>query len=509
MGNETELKLRCRPADLTALRDHPRLQGADHERRQLVATYYDTPTLDLRSAGLALRVRQEGERWVQTLKTEGRSVGSLHLRQELNDPVEGSDLDRSKLPVMGDLGRVFDNQTLRANLAPVLVTDVTRDRYLVTDDRANRIECALDQGEVRANGQRVPLCEVELELLAGDVSALYGLGLDLSEAAAFGPQVLNKAELGYALLSGAAVEPVFASLPDLDGEASTETALVAILDQCLNHMLANEASVLAGQVEGVHQMRVALRRLKSCLSVFKPALAPQSSDPIKNGIRWLNEGLGPVRDWDVFQENLQPISDAFLDRPGVGRFVSEAVAIRARHFSDLEARLTSREFGRFVLTVGAWKQGKAWREGAAAEQTALLDGPLHLFAAKVLGRQYKRMVRIGADFDALPLEAKHALRLRAKSLRYTLQFFSNLYRKVSTRPMLKALAGLQDSLGVLNDLVVAERLLDEAGLDRADSTRSLIDGWYGARTSAQLEHAGAAWASFLGAPRPWKHPKHT
>jgi inorganic triphosphatase YgiF len=508
MGSETELKLSCRPTDLTALRDHPRLRGADHRRRQLVATYYDTPTLDLRSAGLALRVRQEGERWIQTLKTEGRSVGSLHVRQELNDPVEGPSLDRSKLPVMGDLGRVFDNQTLRANLAPVLVTDVVRDGYLVTDDRANRIECALDVGEVRADGRKAPLCEVELELLSGDVSALYRLGLDLSEVAAFSPQVLNKAELGYALLSGATIEPVFASLPDLDGEASTETALMAILDQCLNHMLANEASVLDGQVEGVHQMRVALRRLKSCLSVFRPALATQSSDAMKTGNRWLNEVLGPVRDWDVFQENLQPISDAFPDRPGLRRFVSEAVVIRAGHFSQLEARLTSRDFGRFVLTAGAWKLGKGWREGAEAERTELLEGPLHLFAAKVLRRQYKRMARIGADFDALPLEAKHALRLRAKSLRYTLQFFSNLYRKASTRPMLKALAALQDSLGVLNDLVVAERLLDEAGLDRNDPTRSLIDGWYGARTVAQLEHAGEAWASFLAAPRPWKHPKH-
>lgn len=505
MTIETELKLSLEPGKLQQLLEHPRLQKQDGAWtvQHVLATYFDTPGLRLHAAGVGLRVRREGERWMQTLKAGNSGYGGLHCRDELESEVESDALDLTKLPVNGSLAPIFADRELRGALKAVLVTDFERRNRQFPLRDGGLVQVSVDVGRLRVGRRSRRFAEVELELLRGGPSALYALALELAEAVPLRLQPVNKAEQGYHLLQKQVPLPQTGSLPTLNGSMSAEDAFRAIMFRCAEHFQGNEAAVLAGDVEGVHQFRVGLRRLRSCLSVFKKVVPAETVADLKQDIRWLNEVTGPVRDWDVFIEGLEPISRRFPEHQGLLDFVAAAHAIRARHDRALCSRLRSRRYGRFLLCLESWLVTRGWRAGEDIDTHELQGQPVPRFAHRILKKSNQRMVREGEDFDHLPVEIKHDLRIRAKRLRYALQFFSSLYGQQHCKPLLKGLGALQDNLGLLNDLVVAERLLHEAGNRCSESTRALIDGWYAARLDVQEVHAGDAWQAFVDAPRPW------
>jgi CHAD domain-containing protein len=349
-----------------------------------------------------------------------------------------------------------------------------------------------------------PITEIELELIKGESRALYKVALSLAEHIPMRVQSASKVDQGYGLLSPELAEPMFSSLPSLSREMSCEDAFVTIMERCLEHFHGNEAPVIQGHVEGVHQMRVGLRRLRSCLTVFRPLIPREATLFVREETRWLNDALGPVRDWDVFQQGVEVIAAHLPDRRGLTQFIDQARQIRQRHHEEVAARLQSGRYTLLILRLGDWLGGKGWRNELGESAVAALQEPLEPFARRVLRKVYKRMLSDGQGFDQLPAEARHDLRIRGKRLRYALQFFTDLYGKDKCKPMLRSLSDVQDDLGLLNDLVVAERLLDEAQLSRTGATRALIDGWYAARLAVQEDHAVAAWNSFAAAPRAWR-----
>jgi inorganic triphosphatase YgiF len=505
MATEIELKLSFEPRKLDAVLAHPRLAGVvAGAREHLVATYYDTPDLRLRAEGIGLRVRREGERWIQTIKTADSGRSGLHQREEIESEVESERLDRTKLPVQGPLAELFADAELRHALEPVVITDISREVRYLTGPGKSRIEVAVDRGRIRAGKRSRGIAELELELLSGEPAVLFELALSLAEVAPLRLQPLNKAEQGYTLLQEATPEPRLASLPGLSDEMTSEAAFQAIMYRCVDHFRGNEAAVLARDVEGVHQYRVGLRRMRSCMTVFRPLVPKSAVAMLKDDIRWVNEVTGPVRDWDVFIEGLEPLHARFSEHPGLIAFLRQAHEIRDRHDKLLRSRLRSARYAHFMLALEAWLATMGWRKTMDAAAIETVEQPIRGFALRVLSKSYRRMRREGRDFDHLPTEIKHDLRIRAKQLRYALQFFTSLYGKDHCRPMLKTLGALQDNLGVLNDIVVADRLLDEAGLQSTDSARALIDGWFAARLEMQEGYAGEAWQAFADAPRPWK-----
>ncbi len=501
---ETELKLRFSSSEESALLEQLRLAGATAVKTEhLAAVYFDTPDLRLRHNGVAVRVRKEAGTWVQTVKGKGALERGVHHREEVNIPVEGPELDRTKLPVVGPLASVFDDRELRDCLAPVVETDVTRRVWTFDSPKGASVEVAVDCGKVRAAGKSRSLHEVEFELLRGEAGELFALATALSDTVTLELERRNKVEQGYALIDPVGVEPVFAALPELDEGMSAEDALRAILTCCLDHFHGNRESVLAGQEEGVHQMRVGIRRLRSCLNVYRQLIPRDVAQPVADETRWLNEALGPVRDLDVFIESIGEVCAAFVDRTGLTRTRNLCREERKRRQQELDARLSNVRYHRMVLSMAEWIQNKGWNRDLDAERRAALREPVSRHARRVLARLYKRMIRDGQNFETLTVEEKHALRIRVKRLRYGLQFFNGLYPKASTRPMARALGQLQDDLGVLNDMYVAKALLDGLGV-KSGAARALLDGWYGARAAGQEVHAAIAWNHFIKAPVPWK-----
>ncbi len=495
---EIELKLAVDRKHLPAVLDHPALADLiTAPEQRLRATYFDTANHALRALGAALRVRREGRAWVQCFKGAGSYAGGLHRRDEYEALVEKGELDASKLPVDGPWGELLRRKLDHGELEPLFVTDMNRRRMIVHGENGAEIEVALDQGAVRCGRKRRPLCELELELRAGDPVEMFRLARSLLDRVPLRVEPLNKAEQGYRLCAAEAAQSSKAVAPNLEPTDDLRSAVKTSLAECARHFHANEAAVTVGDVEGVHQMRVALRRLRACLNAFKPYLDGDALKVFRTEVGWLNEGLGPIRDWDVFLEGLEPLRALRPEDRGLQRVFASGRVRRGAHHRELLARMDDPRYTRFQLTLGECVVAPPFSDGAP------LSEPIGPIATGVVRKLRQRMLRHGEHFEQLEPEARHQLRIRAKKLRYALQFFNRLYND-RVKAIQDALAKVQDSLGALNDLAMADGLLDEAGVSAKSPTRALIDGWTLAHGDYQSRQAQAAWEDFLGSPRPWK-----
>lgn len=193
---EVELKLALAPAGIGALLSHPLLASQPPLTQTLANTYFDTPTNDLANARVAVRLRQVDERVLQTVKTAGQGGGGLSSRQEWEWPVTGNQLDQEGLaalpPFQGELAERL------ANLAPKLRTDFTR-RSWQLNWQGSHVEVVMDEGEIESGAYRTPICELELELKAGEPETLWSLAIALAEKIPLRPSDSSKASRGNAL----------------------------------------------------------------------------------------------------------------------------------------------------------------------------------------------------------------------------------------------------------------------------------------------------------------------
>jgi CHAD domain-containing protein len=321
---------------------------------------------------------------------------------------------------------------------------------------------------------------------------------------------------------------------------------------CLAHLQGNAAGVHRGDVdpEYVHQARVALRRMRSTLVTFRRAIPRSASDTLSIEARGLAAALGMARDLDVFEEGtLAPLAAAGHATRLAGAFERlEALRLQAREAAAVA--LSPPGYTLFVLHLLRWIDAAGWRASTAddaAEGGAAGDGNSHgndderdgddrgdsnrsearprgeraelrrqkagirRFAAGTLDRRHRAVIAIGGRPSALDPEARHELRIAVKKLRYAAESFASLNAGKAVKAAdayLAAMARLQQSLGTLNDMATAERLvstgagspfegaIDEAGL-------ALLAGWRLGLCAAVLDDADRAWNRFRDAGRFW------
>lgn len=251
-----------------------------------------------------------------------------------------------------------------------------------------------------------------------------------------------------------------------------------------------------GDPEPVHQMRVAVRRLRSALSVFGDAASGPAIERARAGLKTLGGVLGPARDWDVFvTETCLPIGRAFAEDQSVTRLLAAAERRRATSYTALGSFLSDVAFRRLGLELASLAYPAIWREGLEAE--AALDSELREFAGRVLDRRLKRLLGTGDDLLDLPTDALHAVRLHGKRMRYATEFFAAIFPSKGVRRFLEHLAELQERLGQINDGTVAEGLLAELGLSREHGhAAGVIRGFIAARRDKGRGKINRAWAKF-------------
>lgn len=511
---EVELKLLIDPADaprISRLRLPAPFSRTPAQKSVLLSRYFDTDDLLLKQHGIALRIRRDGRRWIQTIKGGCDVKAGLHCRAEYESEVAHDQLDFTKIEDPA-LRKLFDSPALRASLHPVFTTEFQRTRWQIATPEGDQVEMALDQGEVRSGSAHLPISEVELELKAGNPAVLYEVALALQERVHLRLENASKAERGYALCVPPAAPhavkaPPFTLAPGMRvGEAFQSVAW-----SCIAHLQENRTGLLRGNdIEFVHQMRVALRRLRSALGLFAMVAPEIRNAELVAEIRWLAGELGAARDWDVFMTELLPsLLGALPDDPVLQEVAADALTICEANRTRARAAVASPRYQCLLLKLGAWLIREPWRAGLTPKALARLDRRIASASAQMLDRRHRQTLRRGRDLDQLSAAERHALRIAAKKLRYAGEFFAALYPGAATRRYLDSLANLQDVLGVLNDHAIARRLLDElcteasGGALRAQAIGEIM-GWSACRAGQELARMGGVWVQFSGRRDFWQ-----
>jgi len=510
----------------------PRHARADVERAlrrgtvtsiRLRAQYFDTPNSDLAHAGVALRLRLEGRRWVQTLKMPG----AHRLEKiELNHPRLSPSLDLS----------VYENSPAQSiiakhgeQLSVVYETDVRR-LFRRIRTAAGLVEVALDGGHVKAADLQLPISEVEFELVSGRAHAMFLLGLKWLSTYGLVLDLRSKAERGTQL---AALSRRLANLGEVDDAATIATraqaiagfwgprginaiklrsnmtceqALSAISIECIDQ-IARNAAVLAeidtadhyraGRPEHTHQLRVGIRRLRSAWSLFQK-LSPLPPEPWREELKLHFAALGSARDDDVLRDTVLPELNAAGQPP---------LQLTAAPSEDATAALTasSPAFQRWLVELLAWSIGAHPLQAdleSVEHQPKTKSADLRQALAKQLFKLHQKVLTEGLRFDALPIEAKHDLRKRGKRLRYGLQFAESLLVAKKLKNYRRSLSKIQDILGEMNDLYVAREKFE--GIREDQPSAWFAVGWIASRLTVLTKDTEIAFEELKDANHFWE-----
>jgi triphosphatase len=298
---------------------------------------------------------------------------------------------------------------------------------------------------------------------------------------------------------------VKAKPPPLEPGLSAGRSFQLIGFSCLQHLLANEPVLRERRdPEAVHQMRVAMRRLRAAMSIFKRVIADERGDTVRRDLRRLAKLFGEARDLDVLIETT--ISPARRRHPENEDLTALAAAYEERRqaaYGKALKAVTAGRLDRVALATSAWLEKGPWpsREDTAA----LREQPAEDFAAKELERRRKGVRKRAKYLEELAPAERHEIRIAVKKLRYGVEFFSALFpgraRARRAKALRSALGELQDRLGHLNDIAVADKI-GRSG-KHAAAARLLAEEQAG-RFDEHLEAAIAAYRKFAAAEPFWR-----
>ncbi len=468
--SEHELKFYV-PESSRAKLERALRRGAVTQTR-LRALYFDTPSRELASQKIALRLRLEGQQWLQTLKMPG---GKLISRLEFNHERSGPELDLSVYKGT-QAAKVFDQLT-----QPLLIrcdTQMLRTLRLLRVP-GGVVEIAFDQGYIQAGALQLPVQELEVELKRGTLTALLGcakkwqhkhaLILDLRSKSERGDRLATLAqELQAQKTQAENAQPDMAeqavasfwrphvSQPvSLQPEMTAQEAMATVMVECMAQIITN-AALLAGvdasalgerkATDHVHQLRVGIRRMRSAWSLFK-GLCELPDQPSVQLLKDFFGQLGSSRDEEVLLQTLWPKLQAAGQPP---------LALAAQDTpGNPELLVRSPQFQAWQLDILGFIHQPAPMLLPVQSPIEIKQPSLKKVLRLKLQRWHRQVLRKGLCFATLQMEDRHELRKRVKRLRYALQFADALLPREKIKPYLKQLARLQDLLGEMNDLVVA------------------------------------------------------
>ena len=480
MGKETELKLSLPSACLPLLKAHAVFQAAEKlgEPKTLDNTYFDTVDLKLQRELIAIRTRQQGDVWLQTVKCASASVGGLSQRPEWEKPYQGefdfSDIDLK--PLRKHL------QAIQDQLQPVFTTLFTRDTYFLKTESGAEILLMIDQGDILAKGQQAPLCELELELVSGSAQDLLQLAVELAETLPLVPSDISKAERGYRLFRGEMEQPVKLVDVGLQKQQSPIEAFKALALACVAQWQGNVQGVLVStDPEFVHQLRISHRRLRALLKVFSPLLNKDWVNHWNNAFSENAAVFSDLRDLDVMCDEVLPkilLQSSAHDWsvPGLHQLIA---ARRDQARVILVEHPALNRQGYLILSFIAELQALECCESKASSSLAL-------FAFERIDKLRKRCKK--AYLAALKQQNEaslHTLRIRLKPLRYALEFFMPVMPKKKALQVYEPVVMSVRALGQINDHHVTERVLK--GLTVNDSQYQVALAYISGLQSAALE----------------------
>jgi len=494
---EVDITLALPPASLARLKRLPlmRTAGKNGKSETEVAVYFDTDKRRLHRKGLTLKVRRVGKRHVQTIKATG-SGGRLAAREwesEIAD--EKPDLDRARgtalEPLLGrNLGR---------KLQPMFETRARRTTYPLGDGKGS-IALTVDKGRIDTGRRSQALCEIALH--GSEAGELFALAREIAQAVPAQLALKSKSERGYGLLEGSDGAATHAAPIDLPVGTSTRDSFRIIAHACLAHALGNEQALLAGDPDGVHQMRVGVRRLRAAMSLFADILGNGETAAIKRELRWLAGELARARELDVLVSRvLAPVKRRHSRLDGVASLSHDLAERRAEALARAQDAVRSARFRALAVDIVAWLETGQWTRPHDDLVRERGDVAIELAAAAELDRRWRKVRKKGRRLTELDPPARHKLRIGIKKIRYATEFYASLFagKRASRRreKFRAALEQMQDRLGELNDIVVHEGLMATIARQsrpgrRGGRKRAFAAGLVSGREDARLDAEFAA-----------------
>ncbi len=477
----TQLRLELDPADLPKLQGLKQLKDLSIGRavtRPISTSYFDTPDHQLHDSGVVLEIKTHGHGYLQSVRADGVRLENGVVHREWENPLPSPDPDPTAIADL-DL-RTLATPLPGTSLEPVITATIKHTTRRLAIGADGEATLTLESGEIEASGKKRQIAQLALSSEEAGAD-LFDLALEISEQVPLRIATADLERKAFELLRGD--EPGWrkAIKLGLDADASVETVLHAILEHCLDHLKDNERGTLqSDHPEGVHQMRVAMRRMRSALRTFRSVLPPDQYDRITDEVKWLTKSLADTRDLDVFMDEIVgPVAAAFPDEPAFEVTMARLAADRDAARAEARQAVASSRYTRFLLETGAWMSRRAWRNQPVSEASIILFQPITTLSDQLIAKLFKKVRKRGKRFAEMTIEEKHQLRIDVKRLRYAIDFFSSLYPAKSVKAFIVHLQKLQDGLGYMNDLAVAEELIGKL-IATAD-----------AKSEAAIRHAGA------------------
>jgi inorganic triphosphatase YgiF len=424
--------------------------------RKSTDTYFDTPDWDLFHYGWTCRLRKGEQLNLLAMKKRGHLNGGIARREELEQTIEGPPTSTQDFPE-GPMRTVCDQATGGRPLKPVFCVKKVRQSFDVSSANGMKAKAAFDQVSqvvpARKNGTAgLAYKEFELELTGGSDEELNRICELLEKELSLTPARLNKFERGYRRVKKKTSAGGQLSLrPD----ASVQELAHAYLSQCFQDLQREEPRAWEGiDTEGVHQMRVAIRRIRTTLKTLSEFFAEDIVSKLKVDLAWLAMVLGAVRDLDVYQQSLRTYANSlagsdttalepyheYLSREWLRARRSLLKALSSRRYADFKKR-----FERFLRQNSALDSEKNPSARLAAEKFIVK-------AARRLRRDGELITTASQDSEL------HQLRIRGKRLRYVLELFVPVLGS-RMEPTMRCVKKLQDCLGNHHDAHVADEKL--------------------------------------------------
>ena len=426
--------------------------------------YFDTEAWDFHRAKFSLRVRRSASRSEVTLKALGSSAAGLQTRREISQPLPEGEAD-----IAHQYGPVSERLRLLAadrELRPLFEVETHRRTFRAEEEGVPVAELALDDTRIERDGGVVGhLTRVEVESIGNAARSplLQSFVAALAEAMELRPANSSKFEVG---LECAGLQPEallsFEKTSASPEDDASDFAL-SVLRRFFAELVAHEAGTRLGEdPEELHDMRVAVRRLRAALSMFEDAL-PDEFREIREDLGWLGRSLGEVRDLDVqlmtFQE--RRASASWSESNALGELIQVLEGSRTEARVNLIETLESERYGALLLRMES-----ALASGA---ESLAVGVPVRQFVAPILKQRYRRFKD---DAEALTPESEpasfHAVRIRGKRLRYSVEFSRPIYGKPAER-LAEAVAAVQGLLGDYQDSSVTIEWLRGLTRDRGST----------------------------------------
>jgi triphosphatase len=456
---ELELKLDIAPTDAYLLASSGILLPAPDDVAHLRAVYFDTPSFALESAGFSLRIRSSDAGRTQTVKSGGSSAAGLFSRREWECEAKG---DAPDIDDMAPIRALLNKRG--ESLSPVFEICFQRSLWTI-EQNAAQLEVVIDSGEIIAGDRRSPFCELEIECKHGSSADIFDLACMLDEHVPVRIGVISKAGRGYRLIGPLHRGAYKAAPVQLDETMTATEAFQSIVRECVRQFRMNEPQVISARdPDALHQARVALRRLRSALLLFRPMLRDKRSKGIARDLRWLVGQLGPARDIDVL-----------LAHAGDSAAAAKLSEAREAAYDSVVATLDGRRARLLMLALSEWAAAGDWID--LPRNRNMIGARVRRFAAMAIERRVAKLRKQAHDVTGRDDHARHEVRKAAKKLRYGVEFFAELYRTGSARKdyaqFSGALESLQDDLGLFNDVAMIPPLFDSIGIDPGEAAMLL------------------------------------